>query len=75
MFIENIKPRAIYSRSFAIYAMHLNVALIVLKVLSILLPQSEWLEIPKFIIMVSLTLVIINVVCTVFEKFFFCVKE
>lgn len=69
MFIENIKPRAIYSRSFAIYAMHLNVALIVLKVLSILLPQSEWLEIPKFIIMVSLTLVIINVVCTVLEKF------
>lgn len=69
MFIENIKPRAIYSRSFAIYAMHLNVALIVLKVLSILLPQNEWLEIPKFIIMVSLTLVIINVVCTVLEKF------
>ena len=41
-----------------------------LKMLSICLPQSEWLEIPKFIIMVILTLVIINFVCAFLERFF-----
>ena len=70
IFIERIKPRAIYRRSFAVYAMHLNVAIIILKILSFCTPQSEWLEIPKFIIMVVLTLVIINFVCAFLEKFF-----
>jgi len=70
IFIERIKPRAIYRRSFAIYAMHLNVAIIILKILSLCIPQNEWLEIPKFIIMVVLTLIIINFVCTFLEKFF-----
>ena len=70
IFIERIKPRAIFRRSFAIYAMHLNVALIILKLLSVLLPQNEWLEIPKFIIMVILTLIIINFVCDSLEKVF-----
>ena len=69
IFIEKIKPRAIYRRSFAIYAMHLNIAIIVLKVLSILLPQSELFEIPKFIIMVVCTLLIINFVCAFLEKY------
>ena len=69
IFIEKIKPRAIYRRSFAIYAMHLNIAIIILKVLNMVLPQSEWTEIPKFIIMVVLTLVIINFVCTFLERF------
>lgn len=69
IFIERIKPRAIYRRSFAIYAMHLNVAIIILKVLSFFTPQNEWLEIPKFVIMIILTLVIINGVCTFLERF------
>ena len=34
VFIEQIKPRAIYRRSFAIYAMHLNVAIVILKILA-----------------------------------------
>ena len=69
IFIERIKPRAIYRRSFAIYAMHLNVAIIILKLLSLIAPGNEWLEIPKFIIMVVLTLVIINCVCAFLERF------
>ena len=68
IFIERIKPRAIYRRSFAIYAMHLNIAIIILKILSFCAPQNEWLEIPKFIVMVVLTLLIINFVCTFLEK-------
>lgn len=68
-FIERIKPRAIYRRSFVIYAMHLNVAIIILKILSLCLPQNEWLEIPKFIIMIVSTIVIINCVCSLLERF------
>lgn len=68
-FIENLKPRAIYRRSFPIYAMHLNIGIIILKVLSFALPQSEWVLIPRFIIMFILTLIIINLVCAFLEKF------
>ncbi len=68
-FIEKIKPRAIYRRSFAVYAMHLPIAIVMLKVLSLFAPQNEWLEIPKFVIMVVSTLVIINLVCAFLEKF------
>ena len=70
IFIEPIKPRAIYRRSFAIYATHLNVAIVLLKILSFCLPDYEWLEIPKFIIMGVFTIVIINYTCAVSEKFF-----
>ena len=69
IFIERIKPRAIYRRSFAIYAMHLPVAIVILKILSFCIPENEWFEIPKFIIMVILTPVIINLVCAFLEKF------
>ena len=69
MFVEKIKNRAIYTRSFAIYAMHLPIAIVMLKILSFCMPQSEWLEIPKFVIMIVSTLVIINLVCAFLEKF------
>ena len=69
IFIERIKPRAIYRRSFAIYAMHLPLAIVIIKVFSACTPQNEWLEIPKFIIVVILTLAIINFVCAFLEKF------
>ena len=69
MFIERIKPRAIYRRSFAVYAMHLPVAIVILKIFDFCTPQSQWLEIPKFIIMIISTLVIINLVCAFLEKF------
>ena len=70
IFIERIKPRAIYRRSFAIYATHLNVAIVLLKILSFCLPDYEWLEFPKFIIMAVFTIVIINSVCALSGKFF-----
>ena len=69
IFIERMKPRAIYRRSFAIYAMHLNIAIVILKIFSFCTPQTEWLEIPKFIIMVVSTLIIVNLICAFFEKF------
>lgn len=69
IFIERIKPQAIYRRSFAIYAMHLNVAIVILKILAFCTPKNEWLEIPKFIIMVVSTLIIVNLICAFLEKF------
>ena len=69
IFIERIKPKAIYRRSFAIYAMHLPVAIVILKVLSFCLPQNPWLEIPKFVIMIVSTLLIVNFVCAFLERF------
>ena len=69
IFVEKIKPRKIYGRSFAVYAMHLPIAIVILKVLTICLPQSEWLEIPKFVVMIISTLVIINLACIILEKF------
>lgn len=69
IFIEKIKPRAIYNRSFAIYAMHLNVAIVILKILSLCTPENEWFEIPKFIVMVVSTLLIINYFCAFSEKY------
>ena len=69
LFIEKIKPRKVYRRSFAIYAMHLNVAIIMLKIFGLFIPQNEWLEIPKFILMFVITLLIINLVCVFLEKF------
>lgn len=69
MFIERIKDRAIYKRSFAIYAMHLNIAIIILKIASLCLPQNPWLEIPKFAATVVLTLAVINTFCVLCEKY------
>ena len=69
MFIERMKHRAIYRRSFAVYAMHLPVAIVILKIFEFCTPQSRWLEIPKFIIMIISTLAIINLVCAFLEKF------
>ena len=70
IFIERFKPRAIYRRSFAIYATHLNVAIVLLKILSFCLPDYEWVEIPKFLIMAVFTIIIINYACAISEKFF-----
>ena len=69
IFIEQTKPKAIYRRSFAIYAMHLPVSIIILKIFSFCLPQNEWLAIPKFLITIVLTLAIINLICAFLEKF------
>ncbi len=69
MFIERLKPRAIYRRSFAIYAMHLNVSIVILKIFDFCTPQSEWLMIPRFAVIVISTLIIIHYACVILEKF------
>ena len=69
IFIERVKLKPFHRRSFAVYAMHLPIMIVILKILSFCTPKNEWLEIPKFVIIIVLTLVIINLVCAFLEKF------
>lgn len=70
IFIDKIKPREIYSNSFAIYAMHTNISAIITKLIFLCLPKSEWMAIPNFIITAIFTLTIINLICIFLQKFF-----
>ena len=68
IFVHKIKPRKIYSRSFAIYAMHVTISTIIANLISICLPNSEW-AILNFFATFILTLLIINLICSFLEKF------
>ncbi|MBR6633124.1 MAG: acyltransferase [Clostridia bacterium] len=70
LFIDKINPKAIYSRSFAIYALHVNVSAIITELICLALPKNEWFAIPNFILTVILTLLSINLICTLLERFF-----
>ena len=70
IFIDKIKPRKIYSNSFAIYAMHINISAIITKLVFLCFPKSEWMAIPNFIITTIFTLTIIYLICIFLQKFF-----
>ena len=69
LFIDRIKPRPVFSRSFAIYAMHVNVSAIITKIVLLCLPRSEWFAIPNFMITFILTVLVINLACVFMEKY------
>lgn len=68
LFIDKIKPRAIFTRSFAIYAIHVNLSAVIAKLCFLCMPRNESFAIPNFIITFILTLIIINLGCSFFEK-------
>ena len=70
LFIDKISPKAIYSRSFAIYALHVNVSAIIAELLFLGLPKNEWFAIPNFILTFIFTLLSINLICALIERFF-----
>ena len=69
MFIDHVRPKAIYGRSFAIFAMHINISAIITNLIALCLPRTPWMAIPNFIMTVILTLIVINVVCVLLERF------
>lgn len=69
LFIEKIKMIPMYSRSFAIYALHTNVSAIIAKLFIICFSSNEWLAIPNFITTFTLTLLIINAFCFLCERY------
>ena len=70
LFIHKIKPRPLYARSFAVYAMHVNLAAIISKAIYLVAPKKEWFAIPNLLLTLVCTLVAINVACIVLEKYF-----
>lgn len=67
-FIDRIKPKKIYSRSFAVYAMHFNIATVMTSLVFLCLPKNGWMALPNFVITVLLTLILINFICSFLEK-------
>lgn len=68
--IDKMKDRPLYSRSFYVYAMHINVSAIIAKLTMLALPKNEVCAAANFVITVILTLVSINAFCIVIEKYF-----
>jgi hypothetical protein len=69
LFIDRIKPRALYRRSFAIFAIHMNLSAIITKLILILVSRDPWFAIPNFVLSVVLTVLIINYTCAFMERF------
>lgn len=69
IFVDKIKPRKIYIRSFAIYAMHINVSAIITKIFVLCLPKNEWIVIPNFLATAVLTPLSIHLFCVLLEQF------
>lgn len=69
IFMHKVKPVPAHSRSFAVYALHLNVSAIITKVFILLFGQKEILALPNFIFTVICTLTFINIACYFLEKF------
>ena len=68
-FIDRMKERPLYTRSFMVFAIHTNVSAIITKLITIFLPRREELFIPNFIVTIVLTLILINIFCILLEKF------
>ena len=49
--------------------MHINISEIINTLIALCLPRTPWMAIPNFIITVILTLIVINVVCVLLERF------
>ena len=69
-FIDKMKERPLYSRSFLVYAMHVNIAAIITKLTMFVLPKNEAYAILNFAITLVATLVFINLFCIVIERYF-----
>ena len=68
-FIDKIKNRPWYSRSFFVFAMNVNVSAIFTKLILFILPRKEIFATLNFVLTVVLTLVCINVFCYVIERY------
>ena len=63
LFVDQIKERPLYSRSFAVYAMHENVSAVLTKLFALAVRKAEIHAIPNFIFTVLSTLFFINLFC------------
>ena len=68
-FIDNVKERPLYTRSFMVFAIHTNVSAIITKLITIVVSRREELFIFNFAVTIILTLFLINIFCILIEKY------
>ena len=68
MVADHVKPRAFHTRSFMVYAMHVNICAIIGKLLYFVMPKSVAFAPVDYILTVILTLAVIEVFCLILKK-------
>ena len=69
LFMDKIAHRPVYTRSFSVFVLHSNISSIICKVFYLIFPKNEYLAFPNFIVTIILTLIIINVICYIAERY------
>ena len=70
LIIDRITPKPFLSRSFANYAMHTNISAVITKLFALACNKKEIFAIPNMLFTFVTTLLLINLFCTVTERFF-----
>lgn len=68
LFMDKIPYSPVYSRSFAVFVLHLNFSSLVCKLLYFIFPKNAYFAFPNFVLTLVLTLLAINVFCIVTER-------
>lgn len=68
LFMDKISSRPLYTRSFAIFAMHTNVSAVVCEIIFLVLPNNPHFAFPNFVLTLILTLLLINIFCIIGER-------
>ncbi|MBQ8275051.1 MAG: hypothetical protein IJZ02_00320 [Clostridia bacterium] len=68
LFMDRISPRPMFARSFAVFAMHVNVSAIIYKIFYLIFPKNGFWALPNFLATVIVSLAAINIFCIVFER-------
>lgn len=69
LFMDKVSPRPLYKRSFAVFAMHINVSVAICKLIYLIFPKNGYFALPNFAFTLILTLVAINVFCVIVERY------
>lgn len=69
LFVDKMKEYNFYSYSFAVFAMHINVSAVISKLLYMILPKTQYMVLPNFILTLIITLSLINLFCTILKSF------
>ncbi len=67
---ERVKARNFMTRSFMVFAMHMNVSAVITKLLVLVFPRHWTMALPVFFLSVCLTLFAIECICLFLRRFF-----
>lgn len=70
VFINKITVKPYMNTSFFIYAMHVNISAIIIKLFYLLMPQYPLMSILNFIICSILSIILICIICKFLDRFF-----